>query len=154
MKIKLVKQTNSTLVFTTETIPNLQVGKVYEVKPFKRNRTLEQNALLWKILTIIQEYTGHDKWDIYTDLLEKTGVMVEYLEAPLKAEETLKRIFRIVKLVENRVNQKGQPTAVFKCYVGSSKFKTKEMKQLIDNSLELAYSLGLTIDVDTLESED
>ena len=154
MKITLAKQTNSTLVFTTETMPNLEVGKIYEVKPFKRNRTLEQNALLWKILNIIQDHTGQDKWDIYTDLLEKTGVMVEYLEAPLKAEGTLKRIFRIVKLVENRVSQKVKPTALFKVYVGSSQFKTKEMKQLIDNSLDLVYSLGLTIDIDTLESED
>ena len=109
--------------------------------------------MIWAILTIIQEHTGTDKWELYLNLLEQVGVLVEYLEAPHEAEATLSRIFRIVKKVENRTSLKGKPTALYKVYVGSSQFNTNEMKILLDESISLASSLGIQIDVEALEVE-
>lgn len=154
MKAKLKKQTEFQLIFEPDKKAELKVGSWYTIQPYKKSRTLAQNALLWAILEEIQKETGTSKFETYLSLLEHTGVLIEYLEAPHEAEDTLKRIFRIVKKVENRTSAKGKPTALYKCYVGSSNFKTGEMKTLIDAALELAQDLGILIDVETLESEE
>jgi len=153
MKIKLKKQTEFELLFTADKPQSLQVGKWYEIKPYKKNRSLEQNKMIWAILTIIQEHTGTDKWELYLNLLEQVGVLVEYLEAIPEAEATLKRVYRIVEVKEHRLSSRGVKTCLFKCYVGSSTFNTNEMKILLDESISLASSLGIQIDVEALEVE-
>lgn len=154
MKAKLKKQTEFQLIFEPSKKADLKIGGWYIIQPYKKSRSKDQNALLWAILEEIQNDTGTNKWTIYLSLLEHTGVLIEYLEAPHEAEETLKRIFRIVKKVENRTSLKGKPTALYKCYVGSSNFKTNEMKILIDAALGLAQDLGIIIDAEASEREN
>lgn len=146
MKARLKKQTRIELIFEPETGTDLKLDSLYEIKPYKKSRSLEQNALLWKILELIEKETGQDKWTTYLTLLEKTGAVVQWIETIPEAEATLKRVYRIVEHKENRVNAKGAKTCLYKCIVGSSKYKVSEMKQLLDKCLELAYELGINVD--------
>jgi len=152
MKAKLKKITDFQLIFEPTKPPSLKIGNWYTIKPYKKDRTLDQNAYLWAILGEIQKETGTNKWDLYIGLLEANEILVNWLETIPEAEETLKRIYRIVELKENRINSKGIRTCLFKCYVGSSTFNTNEMKILIDEAISLAESLGIS--VETLESEE
>ena len=146
MKARLKKKTEFQLIFEPDTKVDLKVGKYYEIKPYKRSRSLEQNALMWKIFSLIKQETGVEEWTTYLTLLESAGVVVQWLETVPEAESTLKRIYRIVELKENRINSKGVKTCLFKCYVGSSKFTTNEMKILLDNTINLAYELGINVE--------
>ena len=63
------------------------------VKPYKRNRSVEQNALLWKLYSLISDETGHSKDEIH-DLMrwkflgmqkkEVAGTVIEYLPSTTK----------------------------------------------------------------------
>jgi len=151
MKARLKKQTRTELIFEPETGADLKIDSLYEIKPYKKSRSLDQNALLWKILELIEKETGCDKWTSYLTLLESTGCVVQYLETIPEAESTLKRIYRIVEIKENRITAKGVKTCLFKCILGSSLYNVSEMKQLLEKCINLAYELG--INVDNIERE-
>lgn len=148
MKVKLKKQSNMQLIFESDKYIELKVGKYYTLKEYKKNRTLDQNAMLWSILTQISQFTGQNNWKLYLELLQKTNIFIQWLEAPAEAEESLKRIYRIVEKKENRISNKGVKTCLFKCYVGSSEFNTNEMKILIDEALFIAEDLQIKIDLE------
>ena len=38
---------------------------IINAKPYKRNRTHEQNDLMWQLLTLIGQHTGHTKDEMY-----------------------------------------------------------------------------------------
>ena len=38
---------------------------IVNAKPYKRNRTQEQNDLMWVLLTLIGQHTGHSKEEMY-----------------------------------------------------------------------------------------
>jgi hypothetical protein len=146
MKAKLKSKTEFTLTFEPELMPNIEIGKYFVIKPYKKNRSLEQNSYMWAIIQEISKETGQDAFGIYTSGLEYTGILIEWIETIPEAEDTLKRVYRIVKKVENRVNSKGKKTCLFKCYVGSSLFKTNEMKILIDFFINLADEMDINIE--------
>ena len=50
-----------------------------DVERYKKNRSLAQNRLLWKWLTIISDNTGEDKEDLHTRLRIKLGLYTDEL---------------------------------------------------------------------------
>jgi len=63
------------------------------IKPYKRNRTVEQNDYYWTVLTHISQETGYTKDDLH-DMMrykflgmqkkEVAGVVIEYLPSTTK----------------------------------------------------------------------
>lgn len=127
-------------------IPNFEKGKEYvlEVNPITKDRSLEQNKMMWEIIQTISDITGQDTWTIYLNGLEhffkKNHVRPEYIMAIPEAEDRLKRVYRAVYKVENRLYN-GKNMSVFKCYYGSSHFSVREMTALIDYFTGLFYDL-------------
>lgn len=116
-----------------------------ELKEFKKKRSLNQNSMLWELIgeiSVKENGNKVDTEDIYLQLIEQTGASVEFFLAIPEAEQTLRRLFRIVKVVDERI-QNGKKLYVFKCWLGSSQFDTKEMSQLIDKTLERAEQDGI-----------
>jgi hypothetical protein len=70
---------------------NLQVPEPWAiyVAPYKRIRTLEQNALYWAIVGKICDATGHSKNVVHT-LLKKEALGVELAEIAGKVVEAVK----------------------------------------------------------------
>lgn len=124
--------------------PKLQTGGLYtvEIKEYKSNRSIEQNRLMWAIIQEIAKVTGNDEMEIYCMGLEKMNIQADFLLGLPNIEDSLKRQFRAVKIVENR-EYNGKTMTVFKCFSGSSKFNTAEMTQLIDFFLHLAEENGV-----------
>ncbi len=110
------------------------------VDKYKNKRSLDQNALMWALLTEYADgLNAGRKGDItpeelYYQALSKYGV-AEYLLAVEEAEEMLKKTFRIVQKVDKRT-VKGKTLTMFKCYYGSSTYDTKQMTDLIDGILD------------------
>lgn len=121
---------------------------------FRRKRTLNQNALLWALLT---EYAnglnggrtgGITPEELYYRMISKYGT-AEFILALDEAESTLKKTFRVVKRIDKRTVGEKELT-IFKCYCGSSKYDTKEMANLIDGVLDELAQAG----IDTAETRD
>lgn len=124
--------------------PSLDVNSLYtlEVKPYKTNRSKEQNALMWAIIQEISKATGNDEMDVYCAGLEGVNIQADFLMGLPETEQSLRRQFRAVKVMENR-DYNSTKITVFKCYTGSSKFNTQEMTKLIDFFLRLADETGV-----------
>lgn len=124
--------------------PSLDAGELYtlEIKPYKTNRSKEQNALMWAIIQEISRATGNDEMDVYCAGLEEVNVKADFFMGLPETEDVLRRQFRAVKIMENR-EYNGKQMTVFKCYTGSSKFNTEEMTRLIDYFMKLAEETGV-----------
>lgn len=127
----------------------LLVGEKYtlEVKPYKSSRSLEQNSLLWKLIHSIAKVSYNDEMDIYISGLEELGVKTELLIALPETEPSLKKGFRAIKQL-NPTFIGFQEAFVYKVYIGSSKFNTAEMNQLISFFEGQANDLGIYLEAD------
>lgn len=116
----------------------------FEIKKQKSKRSLQQNALLWVLIHQIAEELQQDDMEVYISLLEEANAKFEYLLGLPTIEEELKRNFRAVKVVRPQEYQ-GKEMLVYKCFIGSSKFDTKEMTILIDKALEWCANLDIQV---------
>ena len=113
----------------------------------KRKRSLDQNALMWALLTIYAQAQGGGRRgslqpeDVYMQMLSKYGV-AEFIMTVPEAENTLKNAFRVIKKVDTR-NYNAKEMAVFKCYYGSSTYDTKQMSDLINGIFDELAQLGI-----------
>ena len=122
-----------------------------ELKRVKKRRTLPQNALLWRLLTIYAEtLNGGRTGDItpeklYYEMLERYGVAV-FVAVPDICIDDLRKAYRKIKIIDETVierNGKRTPAKTVKCILGSSKYNTEQMKKLIDGIFDELAILGV-----------
>lgn len=128
-------------------IQELQKDTAYrfQLNEIKSKRSLEQNAMLWKLIDEIACVTGNDEEDIYLLALEKAGAKYEYIACLPEAEESLKKAFRVVKLMNQFVHN-GRTFNQYKAFIGSSKMNTKEMSNLLDTVIQIAGENGIYLE--------
>ena len=121
-----------------------------EIKVAKSNRSLRQNAMLWSLIEKIAiEQSGSkrsiDTMDVYCDLLEQANCVSDYVLA--KDDSELKKVYRAVRFVGEReiVSNTGEIITLnlYKVFMGSSKFNTKEMTELIECALDVCSLLDI-----------
>ena len=118
-----------------------------EIRPYKSKRSIEQNRLMWEMLTLLSEKVNNKKdselvWNTYCEMLLRFGQKAEYLQGLPSAMEMLKRQFRAVRMVEKRAVN-GKELHIYQCFEGSSKFNTKEMTEFINSIQEELRELGV-----------
>ncbi len=117
----------------------------------KKKRTLDQNALLWQLLTIYsKEIAGGRKngentaEDLYYKAINKYGqdtiVLVEE-----GAEQILKKVYKKVYIIDKTITR-GKTYSKCRCVIGSSNYDTKEMSDLIDGVLDEMSRAGINTD--------
>ena len=115
---------------------------------FKKNhRTLDQNALLWALLTIYANALGGDETpeDIYYKMLDRYGV-AKFLVMEEAAASELKALFKDTKIIDDAVvmrQGKRTPAKLVKCIVGSSNYDTGDMSNLIEGVFNELAALGV-----------
>lgn len=118
-----------------------------DVKPHKSQRSLEQNRLLWALLGKMAFAMSGNKRKVTTEecyciMLEEANVAYDYLLALPEAEPMLKKTFRVVrKIGEREVN--GKTLNMYQYFIGSSKFNTQEMTELIEATLDKLAELDI-----------
>lgn len=126
-----------------------------DINLVKQKRSIEQNALLWKLLNTLELVTREESWDWYCKALEETNVHFDYLLGLPEIEEMLRKQFRAVKVMGKRivVDEQGNEKELiaYKIFEGSSKYTVKEMNELIDTVLR--YCAEHDIDVEQLKYE-
>lgn len=119
----------------------------------KNYRSLDQNALLWKLLTIYADAIGGGRHgdvqpeEIYYQMLNKYGV-AQFVVIPKEAVDDLKALYRDIKIIDDAVvvcNGKRTPAKVVKCIVGSSQYDTSQMSQLIDGVFDELAAIGVDV---------
>lgn len=135
-----------TIKSDTQYFLGLDIDRKYsiEFKKYHTNRSLESNRMMWAIIQQIAKETDNDIMDIYCNGLEHADAKSEFMMCLPEALEDIKKCFRAVKICEMR-EYNGKQMAVIKCYIGSSKFNTKEMAELIEYFIRLASELGIAI---------
>lgn len=118
-----------------------------EIKPYKSQRSLEQNRLLWALLGKMANALSGNKRKVSTDecycaMLEEANVSYDYLLALPEAEPMLRETFRAVRKIDERVVN-GKKLNLYKYFIGSSKFNTQEMTELIEATLDKLAELGI-----------
>lgn len=149
LQANLIKCENGVLLFDIYGFtPELEIDKKYnvEIKPYKSNRSIEQNRMMWGIIQQIAQETGQPIMDVYIEGLEFCDAKHIFMESVPEAENELKKAFRAVKIMESRTNINNKQTVVYKCYFGSSKFDSKEMTKLINYFQDLARDLNIRLE--------
>lgn len=135
---------------------NLQVGDEYllEATKYRKKRTLEQNALMWELLTQIDEHVNgtREPWQWYVLAIKQTGAKTKVVYMADEALDELKEMCLSTGSFIRAVEPLGMydDMYVYRIYYGSSMFNTKEMSLLIDTVLDMAQLVG----IDTLSWED
>lgn len=123
-----------------------------DIKPYKSKRSLEQNAALWFLLTKLAEGVLGSKEkssveEMYCEMLEEANVQSEFILAPKEIEASLRKAFRAirersVRTIEDK-NGNTREMTIYQCFIGSSKYNTKEMNELITSTLNRLDSEGI-----------
>ena len=134
-------------LLTLEETQNSEKKLEVDVKPHKSQRSLEQNRLLWALLGKMAFSMSGNKRKVTTEecyciMLEEANVAYDYLLALPEAEPMLKKTFRVVRKIDEReVN--GKTLNMYQYFIGSSKFNTQEMTELIEATLDKLAELGI-----------
>lgn len=111
----------------------------------KQKRSLEQNALLWELLTQIDEEVNGTRqpWKWYVSAIKNTGAKTKVIYLENESLDELKEMCLEGNI--RAVEPLGQidDLYAYRIYYGSSKFNKKEMSMLIDVVLDMAYMVGI-----------
>ena len=120
---------------------------VMELRETRNKRTLQQNKYMWALIREIanHEDVNQDEVEIYTFALEEAKAKFIYLMGTPEAEDELKKNFRAVKVVRP-TEEKGKRFIIYKCFIGTSKMDTKQMKKVLDVIISWAEELGIETD--------
>lgn len=108
---------------------------------FRQSRSLNANAMLWGLISIISDNTKQSKDNVYLELLRRYG---KYEHVCVK-EEAVASLRTIWKLVEElgpvRINNSTGICCL--CYYGSSTYDTKEFSRLLEGTISELKEMGL-----------
>lgn len=114
----------------------------------RNKRTEQQNKYMWALISEIDKARNGDRsnddYEIYIEALTRAGSKYEHLLVEPQAKSLLIDNFRAVQLIR-QIKVGNKIFHDYKCFYGSSKMDTKEMKDLIDTILDMASECGLNI---------
>lgn len=113
----------------------------YEIERKRKKRSLDANALCWKLCTEIANVLRTDKDSIYVDMLKKYGQsdIVSVLSSV-----DVKGYFKYFdEFGKGSVN--GKEFTHYKVYKGSSEYDTREMSVLLDGIISEAKALDIEV---------
>lgn len=128
---------------------DLDINKEYtiEIKELSNKRTLQQNKYMWVLIRSIanNELVKQDEVEVYSLALEEANIKYTDISAIPEVEDELKKNFRAVRVLRPELVN-GQKRIIYRCFSGSSKMNTKEMKAIIDVLISWAEELGIETD--------
>ena len=119
---------------------------VWDIVPHKEKRSLNANALLWKMLGEIAAALRTDKWSVYLTMLKRYGTYT-YICVKPKAVEAVKKQWRECEVIGD-IDINGDKAVQMLCYYGSSTMNTKEFSVLLDGVISEMKEMGLETPAD------
>ncbi len=114
-----------------------------DIRPHRKKRTLDANALLWACIGDIAKALAADKWKIYLKMLRRYGKYTYVIIKP-NVVEAMKRQWRECEEV-GEIDIHGTKAVQMLCYFGSSTYDTKEFSDLLNGVIGEMYEIGLQL---------
>ena len=123
--------------------------KLFEIKEYKKKRSLNSNAYLWVLCTEIANIMTLSKEEVYVKMLEDYGVSIL---VPLTVDTEPKKYFKYYSYFDKgKLN--GKECIWYKVFKGSSEYDSKEMTHLLNGVVEEAKQLGI-MTLDEIEIQE
>lgn len=123
--------------------------KLYEIKEYKKKRSLNSNAYLWVLCTEIANIMTLSKEEVYVKMLEDYGVSIL---VPLTVDTEPEKYFKYYSYFDKgKLN--GKECIWYKVFKGSSEYDSKEMTHLLNGVVEEARQLGI-MTLDEIEIQE
>lgn len=115
--------------------------KELEIKIHREKRTLDANAALWKMLSMMAEKLQTSKDELYLTMLQRYGVFTHVIVKPSMVDRIKAEWRTVVELGEVSIN--GKTGVQLQCYFGSSQLDSKEFSVLLQGVIDEAKELGI-----------
>lgn len=119
---------------------NFKAGN-YEIARKRKKRSLDANALCWKLCTEIANVLRTDKESIYVDMLKRYGQSDIWASG---VDVNPAQHFKYYDFFGKREVQ-GKEVNFYVVYRGSSEYDTREMSILIDGIIDEAKALDIEV---------
>lgn len=122
-----------------------------EIKPYKKPRSANSNALMWELCEKLAEaIPGISKEDVYRQAVHAVGTCYS-TTVPNAQAEALSNSWtcRGVGWLAERIGQDEESTSIL-LYPGSSTYTTEQMARLIDYLMDECKEEGVQIDADKI----
>lgn len=113
--------------------------KFFEIKEYKKKRSLNSNSYLWVLCTEIANIMNLSKEEVYVKMLEDYGVSIL---VPLTTETEPEKYFKYYSYFD-KGNLNNKECIWYKVFKGSSEYDSKEMSHLLNGVVEEAKQLGI-----------
>lgn len=112
-----------------------------EIRPVRDRRTLDQNRLMWALLTKMARAYGNTTPEAcYLDMLtDFDGGNVDLWRVPVAALPTLRRAYRVAQVVE----MLDGGMCIVRIGLGSSTFDRGQMREFIDRIFDRLAEMGV-----------
>ena len=117
---------------------NQEKDKIFEIKEFKKKRTLTSNAYYWVLLNKLSKKLKIPSTELHFELITKSCPFEEYL---VPYEANLRGIEYYIE--KGKIERNGKLFKTIRVYVGSSRLDTIEMGILLDNLIEECKLQGI-----------
>lgn len=114
------------------------------IQQHKKDRSREQNSLLWACIHDIAVALQTDNNSVYVEMLKRYG-KYEYVEIQEDALESLSDEWRTYEVVGETENEDGDRVCQVLCYYGSSQLDSREFSHLIDGVISEMNEMELEI---------
>lgn len=122
---------------------------LFEIKKFKKKRSLNSNSYLWLLCTKIADIMNLSKEEVYVKMLEDYGTSIL---VPLTPTTDPSKYFKYYTFFEKgKLNDK--ECYWYKVFKGSSEYDSKEMTSLLNGVVQEAKNLGI-VTLDELEIQE
>lgn len=119
---------------------NFKAGN-YEIERKRKKRSLNANALCWKVCTEIANVLRADKDSIYIDMLKRYGQSDLITMLSIVDPKSYFKYFEEC----GKGNSKGREYTHYKVYKGSSEYDTREMSIFLDGIISEAKALDIDV---------
>ena len=112
-----------------------------EIAVKKKKRSLDANAALWKMLSMMAGKLNTTKDELYLEMLDRHGVFTHIVVKPNVVNRVKQEWKTVRELGEITIN--GKPGIQLQCYFGSSTYDSKEFSILLDGVIQEAKEIGI-----------
>lgn len=112
-----------------------------EIKKHREKRSLDANAALWKMLSMMADVLHTTKDELYLEVLDRYGVFTHIVVKPNVVDRVKQEWKTVRELGEVTIN--GKTGIQMQCFFGSSSYDSKEFSTLLDGVIQEAALLGI-----------
>lgn len=133
--------------YTLQYLPDGNKPLTVEIKPYKKPRTLNSNALMWELCEkLAEKIPGISKEDVYRQAVHDVGTCFSTSVPTAQADALVNSwTCRGVGWLAERIGQDEESTSIL-LYPGSSTYTTDQMARLIDYLMDECKAEGVQVD--------